>query len=618
MPLLMSPPATDFQYAPLTRPKEEIRLLQILPGNGPIELALHTYKFSEDLNYVALSYEWGPEEDKKDITVNGSNVTVRWNLWEALKSLRQFQSDRSNVRLFEDDAPQFWVDAVCIDQHDEKEKGHQVAMMGRIFRCASHTIAWLGPEADFSALAMGCMSNRELALTVISALRKLFNRTYFRRLWIVQEVVLAQKLHFACGQSTVSWQTFADFWDGSETFTFTPWGRWLERLPRQLVDIRKVLDESCDGRQSPQSILTFLLQSAHRRYCRDVHDRLFALLGLVQWDSTPFSFEIDYGMRVEELIIRIEKYINPDPATKSYNSAFTILEAFKLQVASEVRGRVAWYWKIMDVLHTFSNSMGTFQRLMALDSQKLRFLIRQIACWTIVGYGIDLFTSKDKAIFQTSKANVSVALVFPTLGADSTRQQNIIATWTYSDDHWSYCIKLRHCPWPPHGWPDGYTMTRKESVQCRKLLEEFDENVQTLREMPARLTELQADGSIKVRGRDTVCVPAEVESAAYASLLARLVHDEYDVLTFPRLSSLDMLRGQTCPQSEDLESFLERSLYGEYFMSIYEKQTLEDFSLPKSALKSLDIHIAREASSLGNSALSTKILTAALFSVECL
>lgn len=116
--------------------------------------------------------------------------TCGW--WEILRSLRQFQSGRSTVRLFEDDTPRFWVDAVCIDQHVEEEKGHEIAMMDRESCCASRTVAWLGPEAEFSALAMGCMSNRELACTVIPARQNLFNRTYIKRLWLVQEVVLAQ------------------------------------------------------------------------------------------------------------------------------------------------------------------------------------------------------------------------------------------------------------------------------------------------------------------------------------------------------------------------------------------------------------------------------------------
>lgn len=88
-----------------------------------------------------------------------------------------------------------------------------------------------------------------------------------------------------------------------------------------------------------------------------------------------------------------------------------------------------------------------------------------------------------------------------------------------------------------------------------------------------------------------------MECAAYASLLALLIHAEYDVLMFPRLSSLDVLQGQPCTREEGLQSFLSRSLFSGYVIKIFEKQTPEGFSLGKSALKPLDIEIVRKTNS---------------------
>jgi hypothetical protein len=46
-----------------------------------------------------------------------------------------------------------WIDALCINQDNEKERGHQVALMGRIFRNAE-VVCWLGrPDGDNMA---GC------------------------------------------------------------------------------------------------------------------------------------------------------------------------------------------------------------------------------------------------------------------------------------------------------------------------------------------------------------------------------------------------------------------------------------------------------------------------------
>jgi hypothetical protein len=41
-----------------------------------------------------------------------------------------------------------WIDAVCIDQSSLSEKKVQVPMMGHIYRRATRTIIWLGPEIN--------------------------------------------------------------------------------------------------------------------------------------------------------------------------------------------------------------------------------------------------------------------------------------------------------------------------------------------------------------------------------------------------------------------------------------------------------------------------------------
>ena len=61
---------------------------------------------------------------------------VKPNLFLALKRLRQPTQGRI-----------VWVDALCIDQDNVKEKIHQVAMMGDIYRSSSRVLIWLGEHA---------------------------------------------------------------------------------------------------------------------------------------------------------------------------------------------------------------------------------------------------------------------------------------------------------------------------------------------------------------------------------------------------------------------------------------------------------------------------------------
>ncbi|KAI0144958.1 heterokaryon incompatibility [Pestalotiopsis sp. NC0098] len=46
-----------------------------------------------------------------------------------------------------------WADAVCIDQHNLDERGHQVGLMGDIYRGAGCTVIYLGsssPDIEYA------------------------------------------------------------------------------------------------------------------------------------------------------------------------------------------------------------------------------------------------------------------------------------------------------------------------------------------------------------------------------------------------------------------------------------------------------------------------------------
>ncbi|PVH78533.1 hypothetical protein DL98DRAFT_357436, partial [Cadophora sp. DSE1049] len=84
-------------------------------------------------DYEALSYAWGEPVLNHEIEFPEGNLPITQHLYSALQKLRpQHQSRR------------LWVDAICINQNDKTEKGHQVALMADIYRGASGVVAWLG------------------------------------------------------------------------------------------------------------------------------------------------------------------------------------------------------------------------------------------------------------------------------------------------------------------------------------------------------------------------------------------------------------------------------------------------------------------------------------------
>jgi hypothetical protein len=72
------------------------------------------------------------------IYVNGLQLKVTHNLWEALIHLRTIQD--LDVRV----GPNWWFDSICINQANDAERGHQVSMMRKIFESATLVVAWLG------------------------------------------------------------------------------------------------------------------------------------------------------------------------------------------------------------------------------------------------------------------------------------------------------------------------------------------------------------------------------------------------------------------------------------------------------------------------------------------
>jgi hypothetical protein len=111
--------------------KDEIRLLQLEPGSGsdPIKCSLIHARLEESPTYDALSYMWGEEHATRSYMLQlegGRALGVRENLGNALRYMK-----------LKDEVRVLWVDAVCINQADDGERGHQVAQMGMIYSQAT-------------------------------------------------------------------------------------------------------------------------------------------------------------------------------------------------------------------------------------------------------------------------------------------------------------------------------------------------------------------------------------------------------------------------------------------------------------------------------------------------
>ncbi|EHK98789.1 putative Heterokaryon incompatibility protein 6, OR allele [Glarea lozoyensis 74030] len=128
-------------YQPLT--PRQFRVLRLLPGaySAPIETTLRHVNLEDKPKFDALSYQWGPESsNNSQILVDKTPFTIRDNLFLFLK---RFRASSQN-------AQELYIDALCINQQDVGEKGHQVAMMSEIYPRAKKVLVWLGEHDEHS------------------------------------------------------------------------------------------------------------------------------------------------------------------------------------------------------------------------------------------------------------------------------------------------------------------------------------------------------------------------------------------------------------------------------------------------------------------------------------
>ena len=128
-----------YQYKPLPT-EHHTRLVKLLPGEGDAEICcLMEFKTINDVEdtYDAISYAWGDATNTVKIQCNKRELEVTASLADALRAIRDPKQ-----------AKWIWADAICINQKDSTEKGHQVTFMGKIYEKAKEVFVWLGKDDE--------------------------------------------------------------------------------------------------------------------------------------------------------------------------------------------------------------------------------------------------------------------------------------------------------------------------------------------------------------------------------------------------------------------------------------------------------------------------------------
>lgn len=333
-----------FQHKPLAKQSTQIRLIQVVGNSSEVPVCtIVNVDLKSNQIYQALSYAWGEDNPAHEIKVNGEIFYTRSNLYVFL------QTYQNNTRPV--DRQFLWIDQLCIDQNNTAEKNSQVQLMADIYRSGSEVVAWLGPATEHTQLASWVLRllecdykllheykdiNRDQQLigsprqffedlmfyiparrgspypsptengvvlrgSCRAAIRNLLQNRYWTRLWVVQEIMLAQNL-------IVWWGTARITREGLVGLTEKIRVTYRDDVVIEWSHLHMILTQA-RHREIPlghvaTSTVSEGLQSLLNTFCGygcfDPKDKVFGLMGVVRKDS---AIVVDYTQSVKAVYL---------------------------------------------------------------------------------------------------------------------------------------------------------------------------------------------------------------------------------------------------------------------------------------------------------------------------
>jgi hypothetical protein len=337
-----------------------LRLVRILPGSTGrlVHCETRIVPASASLEYIAVSYAWGPPIAEHEITIDGRKHMLAQNLWQFLSTWtthldeqeRRYQKNVSDLPLTAEEhyalqthrgtltsrrwsppslsrsiaekLPEgyiqwLWVDAISIDQSDTQERMHQVRIMSRIFGGASKVVLWLGlatKEVD-DLMHWFCRGMPTRSLDELreheSGISDMCGRSYWTRLWVFQELKSAKVITLMCGPRTLEWDDFGKILtSGNSIVSPKPTSRsTLEGSDGARLKVSQHVELGAATRMlalcsdATPSSLWLLLQVTSHLDCYDPRDKIYTLLSMAKTGCE--GIDADYELPLSMLMHRV-------------------------------------------------------------------------------------------------------------------------------------------------------------------------------------------------------------------------------------------------------------------------------------------------------------------------
>ncbi|KAF2166268.1 hypothetical protein M409DRAFT_23460 [Zasmidium cellare ATCC 36951] len=286
-------------YQPL-KPGKSFRLATLHGGqpNDQISLTVQEYDLKNCPPYIALSYEWGEEHEKK-ISLNGMPFRIRTNLYDFLQVIRP---GPSKTRLL-------FIDALCINQTDVAERSSQVHLMRDIYEGARKVWAWLGRDSVASdVVADACQGQQATDVDdaeLQRSAKEVLSRRYWTRMWMMSELMIAKTITLYCGPRSFSWDELVEVLssyipDWYHTFEST-------KAFRAVEDVRAAV------RKGSKIPVLRLFDEFGQMECQHKQDRVYSLLAFHAHARRLPCVMADYAGSAEKVFVEALRYCAQAP-----------------------------------------------------------------------------------------------------------------------------------------------------------------------------------------------------------------------------------------------------------------------------------------------------------------
>jgi len=394
--------------------------------------------------YSAVSYAWDAQTPTSSTICESKLLLITTNCEGALNYLSREMS------------PDFlWVDSICIDQTNIDERNKQVGLMAEIYRKAKNVFIWLGQGDEESAIAMETLeelaqlaklspeavewkfkkmqeSTRSQVLTRfkkagiplgsllpeaylpwLHLMNAISGRSWFQRIWTLQEIVLAKEAVLICGNHSISWESLSQIaemiteCDASSGLTQYP-GDEFQRV-RVVSMLRGLL-----GVGPPPRAISYQLPAEHPfgsikmdasinsnlpvlgiashfflascLLCFDLKDRVYGLYAILQQYGINLQ-QPDYNKSVQVI------YTETARALIEHDSSLELL--YYVSCQRIMAGLPSW---VPDPSHGWLPWMPGFEFTSSTNDSEARFAFGIDGSLSIFGFEIDTVTRRSNEL----------------------------------------------------------------------------------------------------------------------------------------------------------------------------------------------------------------------------